>query len=141
MDIDDVWRHVLTFLMEDEFKSLKKVNKQLHRLVKLKYITNLVIDKESTYLLNFKFNNLKVLHCSWNQLTSIPFIPGLEVLHCSWNQLTSIPLILGLKVLYCNGNQLTSIPLIPGLEVLVCSENQLTSIPSIPRLKKLYCGC
>ncbi|MEC7156142.1 MAG: leucine-rich repeat domain-containing protein, partial [Pseudomonadota bacterium] len=59
--------------------------------------------------------NLRELHCSWNQLTSLDGLDqlvNLTKLHCYENQLTSLEgldLLVNLEVLDCSGNQLPSL--------------------------------
>jgi hypothetical protein len=110
------------------------------------------------------FENLLVLDCTHNYLTSLPVLPAtLTILHCRYNQLTVLPSLPGsLGVLVCNHNQLTAIPALPAslnllevsnnfltalpalpnsLGLLVCTDNQLTSFPSFPiSLNVLYCS-
>jgi Leucine-rich repeat (LRR) protein len=82
------------------------------------------------------FTRLTSLHCSRNQLTSLPALPNsLEYLDCNSNQLTSLPDLSTtvLTDLYCDSNQLTSLPDLPtSLTTLYCSSNQLTSLPNLP---------
>ena len=90
-----------------------------------------------------RFKNLKILHCSNNQLTSLPSLPqNLKILYCFNNQLTSLlTLPQQLKILDCSGNQLTLLPtLMQNLNILYCFNNQLTSLPILPqKLKILDC--
>jgi Leucine-rich repeat (LRR) protein len=110
-----------------------------------------------------RFKNLKELHCSDNQLSSLPMLPqtlerlscsdnqltllptltqSLQFLYCSGNQLTLLPTLpQNLKKLYCSDNKLTSLPTLPqNLQILSCSDNQLTLLPTLPQnLKRLYC--
>ncbi len=78
---------------------------------------------------------IKILDCSYNQLTSFPNnLPRLETLNCSHNQLTSLP------------NDLSEVPeglpSWPNLKILNCSDNELTSLPnSLTKLEYLYCSC
>ena len=50
-----------------------------------------------------RFKNLKILYCSYNELTSLPTLPqNLQYLKCSYNKLTLLPtLSQNLKKLYC----------------------------------------
>ncbi len=92
-------------------------------------------------------DNLQILYCYYNNLTSLPnnLPDNLQVLNCSRNQLTSLPILPNtIQVLYCNYNQLTSLPehLPNNLKELNCSRNQLTSLPEhLPNnLKELNCS-
>jgi Leucine-rich repeat (LRR) protein len=84
--------------------------------------------------------NLKELHCSYDQLTSLPPMPNLQILNCENNKLTSLPPMPNLQIFFCRDNQLTSLPLMPNLRELYCNYNQLTSLPSMPNLQVLNCG-
>jgi Leucine-rich repeat (LRR) protein len=80
------------------------------------------------------FQNLQILNCSYNQLSSLPTLPSsLTLLYCSQNQLTSLPsLPTSLTFLDCIQNQLTSLPALPSsLVVLYCNFNQLNSISAL----------
>jgi uncharacterized repeat protein (TIGR01451 family) len=89
------------------------------------------------------FINLQELHCSHNNLTSLPALPdSLGNLYCCNNQLTSLPILpVSLYYLDCNTNQLTSLPTLPvSLNYLDCNTNQLTSLPTLPNnLWFLFC--
>jgi uncharacterized repeat protein (TIGR01451 family) len=89
------------------------------------------------------FVNLNTLHCSGNQLTSLPALPNnLTVLWCLNNQLTSLPTLPNsLTDLRCFNNQLSSLPALPNsLNTLWCYNNQLTSLPALPNsLTDLRC--
>jgi len=95
------------------------------------------------------YDNIKVLNCSNNKLTSLKWIlpRNLEVLNCSNNKLTQLPWCLppGLLTLNCNRNELVSLPsrehFPPKLQVLHCNSNHLESIPwYIPHtLTELQC--
>ena len=91
-----------------------------------------------------RFQNLKRLNCSKNNLTSLPsFNNSLRCLYCSNNLLTSLPpLPTNLRSLYCNFNRLTSLPsLNNSLFEIYCHNNRLTSLPSLPpSLQILDCG-
>ena len=117
----DIIPIILSFLEEDDFFNLKKVNKELNKIVKIQYISSLKITKKNLYLLDFdfsKFKNLKKLDCSDNRLTEIPHVVGLQELNCSHNNLTEIPHIVGLQLLNYRSNKLTEIPHIVGLQIL-----------------------
>ena len=122
---------------------------KIEQYLKFKKITDLLDEGKATrkYIQKFNINsniferiqNLRVLYCRNNQLTSLPSMPNLQKLFCDNNRLTSLPLKPNLKYLTCDNNQLTSIPLMPNLEVLNCENNQLTSISPMPNLEELYC--
>jgi len=90
-----------------------------------------------------RFKNLKELHCSKNQLSSLPMLPEtLERLFCSNNQLSSLPMLPEtLERLFCYNNQLSYLPTLPkNLKELYCSNNRLSSLPMLPEtLERLYC--
>jgi len=110
------------------------------------------------------FDNLTILDCSYNQLTSLPTLPNsLMQLSCYSNQLTILPAMpnslisLGcganplaslptlpnsLMQLYCDDNQLSGLPALPNsLISLECNNNQMTSLPTLPNsLASLSCG-
>lgn len=80
-------------------------------------------------------DNLQIVNCYNNQLTSLPILPNtLERLFCSKNKLTTLPTLPAtLEDLYCDDNQLTILPMLPAnLEDLDCDNNQLTSLPTLP---------
>ncbi len=92
-------------------------------------------------------DNLQVLNCSGNQLTSLSSLPNsLQSLDCSHNNLTSLSSSLcsltNLQFLYCNNNeQLTSLSSLPNsLLVLYCCDNKRLTSLSLPNsLHELYC--
>ncbi len=110
------------------------------------------------------FDNLKVLYCSGNVLTSLPALPNsLKELWCNNNALTTLPTLPNsltylqcyqnpltvlptlpafLEELHCNNNQLTSLPTLPNtLTLLRCYNNQLTALPTLPSsLIELWCS-
>lgn len=86
-----------------------------------------------------KFNNLKVLFCVNNLLTTIPVIPSLKELFCSGNKLIKISVLPKLEKLICFNNRLTVIPELPNLKILKCSHNRLKTIQHLPNLQKLIC--
>jgi Leucine-rich repeat (LRR) protein len=99
-----------------------------------------------------KNDNITILNCSFNQLTSLVGIENLinlTELYCSDNQLTnleSIKNLTNLTFLNCSDNQLTnleSIKNLTNLTFLNCSDNQLTNLENIKNLTNLtilYCG-
>lgn len=80
------------------------------------------------------FPNLKILDCSWNELTSIDVSQNtlLTELNCSCNELTSIDVSKNiiLTKLDCSRNKLTSLVLTKNTELtwLACYENELTEL-------------
>jgi len=102
--------------------------------------------KDLDYLPNLsRFKKLKCLYCDHNKLTSLPVLPeNLKMLKCSDNKLTSLLPILpeNLKFLYCYNNNLTSLPVLPkNLKELCCFYNKLTSLPVLSEnLEKLDCS-
>jgi Leucine-rich repeat (LRR) protein len=130
----DLLEYTFGFLDQNEIFDLRPVCRDFKKHATLRVLYKLKITKSNKYLLDLNpkvFKNLKVLDCSYNQLTKIPHIEGLNVLYCSWNHLTEIPHIKGLKVLYCSWNRLTKIPHIEKLKELICSYNKLIEIPHI----------
>ena len=93
------------------------------------------------------FNNLQILYCNNNQLTSLDVssLANLENLHCNFNQLTSLNIsgLTNLETLNCRNNQLTSLDVssLTSLEWLNCSFNQLTllDVSGLTNLQELYC--
>lgn len=92
-----------------------------------------------------RFGNLKILACSYNNLTELPDLPkSLKKLSCTYNQLTQLPFELpeSLEECYCSDNQLTQLPELPQtLKKLHCYNNKLTYLPELPpSLEECYCG-
>jgi Leucine-rich repeat (LRR) protein len=111
-----------------------------------------------------RFKNLKILHCSGNEIEFLPKLPDtlielvcpnnkliglpqlpntLKFLDCSNNLLTELPILPNtLKHLYCHINKLTELPKLPNtLNTLECSNNQITTLPELPNtLKKILCS-
>jgi len=107
--------------------------------------TALILNSKNIYNLNGiqAFQNLQILNCAQNQLSTLPTLPfSLTLLDCSLNQLTSLPnLPSSLTSLYCNYNQLTNLNSLPSsLTYLDCRYNQLTNLPALPSsLTYFYC--
>ena len=79
-----------------------------------------------------RFKNLRYLHCSNNNLTSLPKLnETLIELWCDNNKLISLPkLNTKLKLLHCSNNNLTLLPEFnENLVDLHCLNNKLTSFP------------
>ena len=53
--------------------------------------------------------NLEILNCSYNELTSLNFPQNLQKLYCYCNQLTSLTLSQNLKILHCDNNPIYEI--------------------------------
>ena len=97
------------------------------------------------------YDQITILHCSSNQLTSLEGIENLvnlQVLYCSYNQLTNlkgIENLANLQILFCYNNQLTSLEGVENLvnlQELYCYNNQLNSLKGIEKLanlQQLYC--
>jgi uncharacterized repeat protein (TIGR01451 family) len=89
------------------------------------------------------FDNLSILICYNNQLSSLPSLPNsLTNLDCRYNQLISLPALPNtLTSLDCEDNQLSSLPTLPNsLGFLLCDNNNLTSLPTLPNnMSSLYC--
>ena len=76
-----------------------------------------------------KYTNLKILNCSFNQITSLDNLPlRLEILYCWNNNITSLDnLPPTLKELNCSYNQIINLDnLPPSLKVLYCYQNPFT---------------
>jgi Leucine-rich repeat (LRR) protein len=83
------------------------------------------------------YTNLKILHCSQNQLSELTNLPPtLQTLYCSENQLITLPNLIEmtptLKYLWCGNNQITILTnLPPTLQILSCSNNQITELDNL----------
>ena len=83
---------------------------------------------------------LKILDCSGNQLTSLTDLPqNLNILYCFNNQLTSLTdLPQQLKILDCHYNELTSLPILPqNIVKFDCSKNPISKIVNSNSLIKI----
>jgi uncharacterized repeat protein (TIGR01451 family) len=81
------------------------------------------------------FDFLMILNCTYNQLTTLPPLPGnLQNINCSFNQLTSLPVLPSiLNSIDCQSNQLTTLPALPStLQYFGCTNNQITVLPTLP---------
>jgi hypothetical protein len=93
------------------------------------------------------FTSLTVLHCAFNQLTTLDLTSNLALveLQCQGNQLTGLNVSTNtaLDILYCQDNQLTSIDVSANtvLRLFFCENNDLTSIDVSTNtvLTHLYC--
>jgi Leucine-rich repeat (LRR) protein len=90
-----------------------------------------------------RFKNLKILHCSGNEIEFLPKLPDTLIeLICPNNKLIGLPQLPDtLKFLDCSNNELTKLPQLPNtLKSLDCSYNLLTDLPKLPNtLKSLSC--
>lgn len=92
--------------------------------------SNLIISLEGIAA----FNNLRVLNCSYNSISSINVntLFGLEELRCEFNQIQALDIsnLFLLKTLSCSYNQLSNLNVsnLQNLEILNCSFNFLTSL-------------
>jgi len=90
------------------------------------------------------YTNLQILHCSFNQLTSLDNLPlTLQELVCDHNQITSLNhLPPNLQGLWCYNNQLTHLKHLPSnLQTLICYNNQLKHLKHLPStLQILNCS-
>jgi Leucine-rich repeat (LRR) protein len=92
---------------------------------------------KKTGLLDIRFNNLSNLSC-----INFDDYPNIKILYCSFNQLTYIDYLpISLKILDCSNNRLTKLDKLPiNLKELYCWNNQLTALDNLPiNLKELYC--
>jgi Leucine-rich repeat (LRR) protein len=108
-----------------------------------KYINSLPLDtelidvsnKRLTYIPDLsKFSKLKVLCCSYNNLTKLPPLnDSLESLRCEFNKLTQLPnLNNNLESLYCYNNELTELPKLNNKLIIIdCSDNLLSELPPL----------
>ena len=80
------------------------------------------------------FQNLLVLDCSVNYLTTINHLPtNLQLLNCKKNLLNSLDsLPASLTGLLCGHNQLTTFQALPNLANFECSNNSISLFPSLP---------
>lgn len=89
------------------------------------------------------FDNLTLLDCSGNNLSSLPGLPVTIVgLYCNSNQLSTLPALPPtLQLVDCSFNNLSFLPELPAtLSSLTCTNNQLISLPVLPdALTYAYC--
>jgi Leucine-rich repeat (LRR) protein len=91
-------------------------------------------------LTSLQTENLKMLHCNYNRLTSLHLNKNLEKLYCNCNLLTSLHLNENLRELSCHNNRLSSLHLPETLQRLYCFQNLLTSLHLNENLIELYCS-
>jgi uncharacterized repeat protein (TIGR01451 family) len=98
-------------------------------------LTNLFCDSNQLTSLNLNnFPSLQNLYADNNHLTNIStFPPQLRVIDCSFNNLTQLPNIANISSLQriiCSNNQLASFPVIPyqSIDYIDCSHNSLTNV-------------
>ena len=80
------------------------------------------------------FTNLRILHCEYNNIKSIPRLSDTLVeLHCDMNELKKLPhLPATLKELSCAGNRIKRLPkLKDSLIFLRCGDNRLVALPPL----------
>jgi Leucine-rich repeat (LRR) protein len=69
-----------------------------------------------------KYDNIVILECSNNRLTSLPKLPNsVKRLLCSYNQITSLP------------------ELYNSVEFITCYYNKLKILPELPNSLNIYC--
>lgn len=98
-------------------------------------ITNNLIDKENLY----KYNYLKRVNLSNNNLSNIKVIDSLETLICDNNNIRFIGNFVSLKDLRCDNNKITAIHPMKKLLVLSCCNNRITEINGFEKLVEIYC--
>lgn len=95
-----------------------------------------------------EFVNLRLLSCSWNNLTELPitFNHRLETLYCDGNKLQYLNLLdkPRLKTVWCYDNELDSLTVeySPNIEVINCKNNKLKNLDlsNLAYLKRLVCS-
>lgn len=91
-----------------------------------------------------RFEQLEMLSCYGNQLTTLPPLPrSLKKILCGYNQLRTLPLLPeNLIKLFCNHNHLVTLPHLPErLTYLCCVDNYLVTLPCLPEsLTHLFCN-
>jgi hypothetical protein len=90
-------------------------------------------------LTSLQTENLKMLHCNYNRLTSLHLNKNLKKLYCNCNLLTSLRLNENLRELSCHNNRLSSLHLPETLQRLYCNCNLLTSLHLNENLRELSC--
>ena len=117
----------------------------------VKYINSLPSDTTEINVSNLnltflpdlsRFDNLKILVCSNNNLKLLPPLNNsLEYLDCSYNKLTKLPQFNStLKRLDCEHNLLTDLPYLNNITVLNCVNNPMPRLPALNR-KLTYINC
>ncbi len=89
-------------------------------------------------------NDLKIIYCSYNDLSSLVIAPNTEKLYCRSNELEELALAPTLTYLDCGDNKFMrfSPQGAPLLQVLRCDGNTFTSLDvrGLGALEELYCG-
>jgi Leucine-rich repeat (LRR) protein len=117
----------------------------------VKYINSLPSDTTEINVSNLnltflpdlsRFDKLKILVCSNNNLTLLPPLNNsLEYLDCSFNKLTKLPQFNStLKRLDCNNNLLTDLQYLNNITVLNCVNNPMPRLPAL-NTKLTYINC
>jgi len=93
------------------------------------------------------FNNLSILGCSFNSLTSLDlsYLSKLKELYCSYNQLTSLDInhLVNLKTVLCRNNQIETLIIdnLSNLEILLLDNNKIKSLDVSKSEKILGIDC
>ena len=93
------------------------------------------------------FSNLQILHCRYNQLTSLDVSANTELVQliCSNNMISSLDLSANTKLidLFCDDNRLSFLDVKKNnvLRVLYCPYNQLTSLDVSANTELVQLGC
>jgi hypothetical protein len=86
-----------------------------------------------------KYNEIKMIDCSDNYLTDMPFFPNVIDIYCYNNRLTQLPRFHNASRILCFDNKLKSLPHFPKSVHISCTNNELTSISCSPNTRYLYC--
>lgn len=94
------------------------------------------------------FNNLQLLNCAINQLTSLNLqgLDNLVRLNCELNQIASLNVssLISLQTLFCSGNQMTTLNIQGSTNIanLFCNGNFITSLnlQGLNNLQKINCS-
>ena len=86
-----------------------------------------------------KLDQIKIVSCEYNRLTSLPEWPSVQRVVCENNRLTSLPCWPVVIEVRCNDNQLTSLPCWPLVREVNCHCNQLTVLPEWPKVECICC--
>lgn len=84
--------------------------------------------------------SLRRLDCSYNHITTIPYIKTLEILLCDHNKIDALPSLPNLIKLECSHNFIYELPSLVNIEILVCDHNQITKVNNYNTLRELYCN-
>ena len=86
-----------------------------------------------------RYDKIKYIYCSNNNLTNLPILPNsLKYLRCCNNKLIYLSILpTSLKYLRCYNNKLLNLPVLPDcLKYLYCFDNNIVNISNIN--KKIY---